>query len=270
MGADCQRPRHRNRCARGAIGYGLARANHVLSGPPASTSATASTGEERFDHQIDQASLSSPTRLFTSRCCTAADRRRGHRRWSHLAGRCPGLLARIPPPARRGGPAPTCHVSRRRERLTQFCVARTDRSPRFTLVAPRFNASPNRPESPCSEALRSAVSAIEMSSSKILRRKAMFAMDFGALPPEINSGACMPAGSGPMLAAAAAWDGLATALHTTAASYQAVVSELTTASWRGPRRCRWRPRPQPIFRADLHGQPSRRSSHPGQSGGGGV
>ncbi|EUA22380.1 PPE family protein [Mycobacterium xenopi 3993] len=119
----------------------------------------------------------------------------------------------------------------------------------FTLVAAAFNASPNRPESPCSEALRSAVSAIEMSSSKILRRKAMFAMDFGALPPEINSGRMYAGpGSGPMLAAAAAWDGLATALHTTAASYQAVVSELTTASWRARRRCRWRPRPQPIFR----------------------
>ncbi|MDA3639488.1 PPE family protein [Mycobacterium xenopi] len=60
-------------------------------------------------------------------------------------------------------------------------------------------------------------------------------MDFGALPPEINSGRMYAGpGSGPMLAAAAAWDGLATALHTTAASYQAVVSELTTASWRGP------------------------------------
>ncbi len=35
-----------------------------------------------------------------------------------------------------------------------------------------------------------------------------FGMDFGALPPEINSGRmyCGP-GSGPMLAAAAAWDG---------------------------------------------------------------
>ncbi|EUA17194.1 PPE family protein [Mycobacterium xenopi 3993] len=136
---------------------------------------------------------------------------------------------------------------------------------------PRFNASPNRPESPCSEALRSAVSAIEMSSSKILRRKAMFAMDFGALPPEINSGRMYAGpGSGPMLAAAAAWDGLATALHTTAASYQAVVSELTTASWRGRRRCRWRRGRNLYFVADLHGQPSRRSSHPGQSGGGGV
>ncbi len=36
-----------------------------------------------------------------------------------------------------------------------------------------------------------------------------FGMDFGALPPEINSGRmyCGP-GSGPMLAAAAAWDGV--------------------------------------------------------------
>ncbi|WP_236728208.1 PPE domain-containing protein, partial [Mycobacterium tuberculosis] len=38
-------------------------------------------------------------------------------------------------------------------------------------------------------------------------------MDFGALPPEINSGRmyCGP-GSGPMLAAAAAWD--LTLIHT--------------------------------------------------------
>ena len=60
-------------------------------------------------------------------------------------------------------------------------------------------------------------------------------MDFGALPPEINSGRMY---SGPgcesMLAAAAAWDGLAEDLHSTAASYQPVIWDLTGAAWLGP------------------------------------
>ncbi|MGF2944996.1 PPE family protein [Mycobacterium sp.] len=59
-------------------------------------------------------------------------------------------------------------------------------------------------------------------------------MDYGALPPEINS-ARMYAGPGaqPMLAAAAAWDRLAAELRSTAASYSAVISGLTGA-WLGP------------------------------------
>jgi PPE-repeat protein len=60
-------------------------------------------------------------------------------------------------------------------------------------------------------------------------------MDFGALPPEINSGRMY---SGPgcesMLAAAAAWDGLADDLHFTAGSYQSVIWDLTGAAWLGP------------------------------------
>jgi PPE-repeat protein len=40
-------------------------------------------------------------------------------------------------------------------------------------------------------------------------------MDFAMLPPEINSGRMYAGpGSGPMLAAAAAWDGLAAPFHT--------------------------------------------------------
>ncbi|EUA35469.1 PPE family protein [Mycobacterium xenopi 4042] len=37
-----------------------------------------------------------------------------------------------------------------------------------------------------------------------------------------------------MLAAAAAWDGLAADLVSTAASYQSVISGLTSAAWSGP------------------------------------
>jgi len=59
-------------------------------------------------------------------------------------------------------------------------------------------------------------------------------MDFGLLPPEINSGRMYTGpGSGPMIAAAAAWDGLAAELHSTAASYGSVISALT-AGWQGP------------------------------------
>jgi PPE-repeat protein len=59
-------------------------------------------------------------------------------------------------------------------------------------------------------------------------------MDFGALPPEINSGRMYAgAGPGPMLAAAAAWDGLASALGSNASSYQSVVEGLA-GSWQGP------------------------------------
>lgn len=60
-------------------------------------------------------------------------------------------------------------------------------------------------------------------------------MDFGLLPPEINSARMYSGpGSGPMLAAAMAWDGLAAELHTTAVSYQSVISQLTSGPWLGP------------------------------------
>jgi PPE-repeat protein len=59
-------------------------------------------------------------------------------------------------------------------------------------------------------------------------------MDYGALPPEINS-ARMYAGPGsaPMLAAASAWDTLAAELQSGASSYGSVVSALTD-EWQGP------------------------------------
>ena len=60
-------------------------------------------------------------------------------------------------------------------------------------------------------------------------------LDFGALPPEINSGR-MYAGPGPgsMLAAAAAWQSLAEELTSAASGYGSVVSTLTSGSWTGP------------------------------------
>jgi PPE-repeat protein len=60
-------------------------------------------------------------------------------------------------------------------------------------------------------------------------------MDFAMLTPEINSGRMyVGPGSGPMLAAAAAWNGLAAELYSAATSYQSVVSGLTAGPWLGP------------------------------------
>ncbi|OBH17042.1 PPE family protein [Mycolicibacter terrae] len=60
-------------------------------------------------------------------------------------------------------------------------------------------------------------------------------MDFGALPPEINSGLMYAgAGAAPMMAAAAAWNSLGAELATTATSYQSAVAALTGEEWQGP------------------------------------
>jgi PPE-repeat protein len=59
-------------------------------------------------------------------------------------------------------------------------------------------------------------------------------MDFGAFPPEINSGRMYAGpGAGSMLVAAGAWDGLAAELQSTAAAAGSVVSDLTGESWHG-------------------------------------
>jgi len=59
-------------------------------------------------------------------------------------------------------------------------------------------------------------------------------MDFAMLPPEVNSGRMYAGpGTGPMLAAGAAWDGLAAELQSSAASYRTAISELTGGPWLG-------------------------------------
>ncbi|ORC04348.1 hypothetical protein B1T48_26990, partial [Mycobacterium persicum] len=60
-------------------------------------------------------------------------------------------------------------------------------------------------------------------------------MNFSVLPPEINSARMfVGAGPGPMLSAAAAWDGLAGELQAAATSFSSVTSELAGAAWQGP------------------------------------
>jgi len=59
-------------------------------------------------------------------------------------------------------------------------------------------------------------------------------MDFGALPPEINSGRIYAGpGAGPMMAAATAWNTLAAELGCAAAGYESVITELTCEQWLG-------------------------------------
>ncbi|SNV62840.1 PPE family protein [Mycolicibacter terrae] len=60
-------------------------------------------------------------------------------------------------------------------------------------------------------------------------------MDFGALPPEINSARMYSgAGSAPLLGAASAWGALADELHSAAELYQSLISQVVDASWWGP------------------------------------
>lgn len=59
-------------------------------------------------------------------------------------------------------------------------------------------------------------------------------LDFGALPPEINSARMYAGpGSGPMMAAAAAWDVLANGLESVSRGYSSVITRLQGESWSG-------------------------------------
>ncbi len=60
-------------------------------------------------------------------------------------------------------------------------------------------------------------------------------MSFSLIPPEINSALMFSgAGSGPLLEASTAWNGLAADLESTATQYQTLVTNLVTGSWLGP------------------------------------
>ena len=59
-------------------------------------------------------------------------------------------------------------------------------------------------------------------------------MSFMTLPPDINSLRIFSgAGSGPMLEAAAAWEGLASELGSAASAFNSVTSGLTGQAWQG-------------------------------------
>ena len=60
-------------------------------------------------------------------------------------------------------------------------------------------------------------------------------LDYGVFPPELNSARMYAGpGSGSLLSAASAWDGLAADLHSQAANFGSVVEGLTSGEWQGP------------------------------------
>ena len=60
-------------------------------------------------------------------------------------------------------------------------------------------------------------------------------MDFGALPPEINSSRIYAGpGAGTIVSASAAWESLAAELQDAASGYQSVITGLIDESWTGP------------------------------------
>src|SRR5258707_555244 len=60
-------------------------------------------------------------------------------------------------------------------------------------------------------------------------------MFYSAFPPEFNSGRMYAGpGSGSMRAAAAAWDGMASELQSTVASYSTVIDTLVSGPWVDP------------------------------------
>ncbi len=96
--------------------------------------------------------------------------------------------------------------------------------------------------------------------------------NFSVLPPEVNSlHIFVGAGSGPMLAAAAAWDGLAGELSSAAASFGSVTSGLAAESWQGPAAAAMTSAAAPYSGlAERGGCPGRGSGWSGPDGGGRI
>src|SRR5258707_4973649 len=60
-------------------------------------------------------------------------------------------------------------------------------------------------------------------------------LNFGALPPEVNSAKMyVGAGSGSLLAAAASWNAMSAELRSAATNYDAVIKSLVSEGWLGP------------------------------------
>ena len=96
--------------------------------------------------------------------------------------------------------------------------------------------------------------------------------DFGVLPPEINSGRMYTGpGSGPMMAAASAWDGLAAELTSAATGYSSVIDELTSSPWLGPSSQAMLAAVAPyVSWISAAAAPGRGERQPGPRGGGGL
>ena len=76
-------------------------------------------------------------------------------------------------------------------------------------------------------------------------------MDYLSSPPEITSTKIYSGpGSEPMTVAASAWSSLAAELKSIAASYRAVINQLTTEEWLGPASATAKPRLASIVSAE--------------------
>lgn len=97
-------------------------------------------------------------------------------------------------------------------------------------------------------------------------------MSFLVLPPEVNSALMFAgAGSGPTLAAAAAWDGLAAELGQAANSFSSATAALADTAWQGPAATAMARRGSPLCQLAKHGSNTRaKRGRTGQGGRGGV
>lgn len=94
-------------------------------------------------------------------------------------------------------------------------------------------------------------------------------MDFGALPPEVNSGRMYTGpGSTPMVSAASAWNRLASELSFTADGYERVIKALSGEEWFGPASAMMLEAITPLCDVDaLHRGASRTGGQAGRSRG---
>src|ERR1700693_6068226 len=71
-------------------------------------------------------------------------------------------------------------------------------------------------------------------------------LDFGAIPPEINSALMyMGPGSSSFQVAASAWNGLAAELQSAAQGYETTITQLASDEWNGPASAAVRSAPHP-------------------------
>ena len=94
-------------------------------------------------------------------------------------------------------------------------------------------------------------------------------LNFGALPPEINSAKIYAGpGSGSLLAAAAGWNAIAAEMRSAATNYDSVITSLVSEGWLGPSSAKMATAIAPYLGVAEHhrrpGRTSRRSSQRGR------
>ena len=93
-------------------------------------------------------------------------------------------------------------------------------------------------------------------------------VDFGALPPEINSARMYTGpGSSSLQAAASAWNGLAAELQSAAQGYETTITQLSSDEWTGPASAAMASAAQPYVELDAGDRRAGRAGRdPGQGG----